>query len=35
MVKRRSVRFVKLVTGITFGPTDETSEGGYISGRGE
>ena len=25
------VRFVKLVTGITFGPTDETSEGGYIS----
>ena len=26
-----SVRFVKLVTGITFGPTDETSEGGYIS----
>lgn len=26
-----SVRFVKLVTGITFGPTNETSEGGYIS----
>lgn len=25
------VRFVKLVTGITFGPTHETSEGGYIS----
>lgn len=25
------VRFVKLVTGITFGPTNETSEGGYIS----
>lgn len=25
------VRFVKLVTGITFGPTDETSEGGYLS----
>ena len=25
------VRFVKLVTGITFGPTDENSEGGYIS----
>lgn len=25
------VRFVKLVTGITFGPTDATSEGGYIS----
>ncbi len=25
------VRFVKLVTGITFGPTDKTSEGGYIS----
>ena len=25
------VRCVKLVTGITFGPTDETSEGGYIS----
>lgn len=25
------VRFVKLVTGITFGPTRETSEGGYIS----
>lgn len=26
-----SVRFVKLVTGITFGPTNENSEGGYIS----
>lgn len=26
-----SVRFVKLVTGITFGPTDKNSEGGYIS----
>lgn len=26
-----SVRFVKLVTGITFGPTDKTSEGGYLS----
>lgn len=25
------VRFVKLVTGITFGPTDKNSEGGYIS----
>ena len=25
------VRFVKLVTGITFGPTHETSEGGYLS----
>ena len=25
------VRFVKLVTGITFGPTNENSEGGYIS----
>lgn len=25
------VRFVKLVTGITFGPTDENSEGGYLS----
>ena len=25
------VRFVKLVTGITFGPTGENSEGGYIS----
>ena len=25
------VRFVKLVTGITFGPTDKTSEGGYLS----
>ena len=25
------VRFVKLVTGISFGPTDENSEGGYIS----
>ena len=25
------VRFVKLVTGITFGPTNETSDGGYIS----
>ena len=25
------VRFVKLVNGITFGPTNETSEGGYIS----
>ena len=25
------VRFVKLVTGITFGPMDENSEGGYIS----
>ena len=25
------VRFVKLVTGITFCPTNETSEGGYIS----
>ena len=25
------IRFVKLVTGITFGPTDKTSEGGYIS----
>ena len=26
-----TVRFVKQVTGITFGPTDENSEGGYIS----
>ena len=26
-----SVRFVKLVTGITFGPTNENSEGGYLS----
>ena len=25
------VRFVKLVTGITFGPTNENSEGGYLS----
>lgn len=25
------VRFVKLVTGITFGPTHETSEGGHLS----
>lgn len=25
------VRFVKLVTGITFGPTNENSEGGYLT----